>query len=120
MIKISEGQELPMFYLPVKHSVRTRTIECYLFFIAPFAMLYEKTVSTLWYLWTLGMLEDDSMVFKDARKIMNESLKSDIDLYRSYRANIAMCIYDNRRKDGRLNHKECNEVADKLIKLIFD
>ncbi len=114
MIKISEGQIVPMFYIPVKHSVQTRTIECYLFFIAPFALIYEKIVDKFYYFWY------NSMVFKDARKIMNESLKSDIDLYRSYRANIAMCIYDNRRKDGRLNHKECNEVADKLIKLIFD
>ena len=45
------------------------------------------------------------MLFKLARKIM---------------ANIAMCIYDNRRKDGRLNHNDCNKVATKLIKLIFE
>ena len=38
----------------------------------------------------------------------------------SYKANIAMCIYDSRRKDGRLNHKECNQLADKLIELIFN
>ena len=59
-------------------------------------------------------------LFKYARRFMNKSLKSDIDLYRSYRANIAMCIYNNCRKDGRLNHRECNDVAQKLIKLIFD
>ncbi len=41
-------------------------------------------------------------------------------LRQGYKANIAMCIYDNRRKDGRLNHKDCNDVADKLIDLIFD
>ncbi len=120
MIKISEGQVIPRFYLPVKHSVQTRTVECYLFFIAPFAMLYEKIASKLWYLWVLGILEDDGKLFRNARKTMNESLKSDEGLYISYKANIAMCIYDNRRNDGRLNHKECNDVADKLIKLIFD
>jgi len=38
----------------------------------------------------------------------------------AYKANIAMCIYDNRRKDGRLNAMECNDVAEKLIKLIWD
>ena len=59
-------------------------------------------------------------LFNYARQFMNKRLKKDDGLRESYKANIAMCIYDNRRKDGRINHKECNEVADKLIKLIFD
>ena len=114
MIKISEGQVIPKFYLPVKHSASTRTVECYLFFIAPIALVYEKIVEKFYYFWY------NSIIFKDAREIMNKALKDDEDLYISYKANIAMCIYDNRRKDGRLNHKECNEVANKLIKIIFD
>ena len=57
--------------------------------------------------------------FKEARKIMNNKLKKDSDLKESYKANIALCIYDNRVK-GRLNHFQCNEVADKLINLIFN
>ena len=56
--------------------------------------------------------------FAAARKIMNKSLKEP-GLRESYKANIAMCIYDNRRKDGRLNHTDCNEVAEKLINLIW-
>ena len=28
----------------------------------------------------------------------------------AYVANIAMCIYDNRRSDGRLNKADCNEL----------
>lgn len=59
-------------------------------------------------------------LFKYARQFMNKTLKNDKGLRQSYKANIAMCIYDFRRKDGRLNHKECNEVADRLIDLIFD
>ena len=59
-------------------------------------------------------------LFKWARKTMSQTLKDDTDLYLGYKANNAMCIYDSRRNDGRLNHSECNEVADKLIKLIFD
>lgn len=51
MIKITEGQVIPRFYLPVKHSVQTRTIECYLFFIAPLAMLYEKIINKFFYFW---------------------------------------------------------------------
>ena len=120
MIKIPEGQLIPRFYLPVKQSLNTRTVECYLFFIAPFAMLYEKTASKLWYLWILGILEDDGKLFRNARKTMSQALKDDELLYLGYKANITMCIYDSRRNDGRLNHRECNEVADKLIKLIFD
>ena len=40
-------------------------------------------------------------------------------LYMAYKANIAMCIYDNRRKGGRLNHADCEAVADKLINVIW-
>jgi len=53
-----------------------------------------------------------------ARKLMKEALVESGDLYQGYQANIAMCIYDNRRKDGRLNHSECNDVAKKLIYLV--
>ncbi len=59
------------------------------------------------------------MLFKLARKIMADKIRKDLDTHRGYKANIAMCIYDSRRKDGRLNHKECNDVAIKLIKIIF-
>ena len=59
------------------------------------------------------------MTFIQARKTMSKAMKGQ-RTHESYKANIAMCIYDNRRKDGRLNHKNCNEVADKLLKLIFD
>lgn len=59
-------------------------------------------------------------MFKYIRKLFAYYLRKDGDLRYGYKANIAMCIYDNRRKDGRLNHKECNQVADKLIKLIFE
>lgn len=52
------------------------------------------------------------------REMMAEALK-DEDLRHGYLSNIAMCIYDNRRKDGRLNHKNCNEVAEKIIDMIW-
>jgi len=58
------------------------------------------------------------MKFRTARKQMAKGMKEP-GLRESYKANIAMCIYDNRRKDGRLNHKECNDVADKLIDMIW-
>ena len=57
--------------------------------------------------------------FIRARKTMAKAMKKP-DTHQGYKANIAMCIYDNRRKDGRLNHEDCNEVAEKLLKLIFD
>lgn len=57
--------------------------------------------------------------FKNARVAMSAGLKEP-DLRQAYKANIAMCIYDNRRKDGRLNIHNCNDVAEKLIALIFD
>jgi len=52
------------------------------------------------------------------REMMAEELK-DADTRESYVANIAMCIYDNRRKDGRLNAKDCIKVAEKLIDRIW-
>ena len=58
--------------------------------------------------------------FSVARKEMSKAFKKDDNVREGYLANIAMCIYDNRRKYGRLNHKECNDVAEKLMKLIFD
>jgi len=60
------------------------------------------------------------MLFKTARKTMARKLKNDAGTKLSYKANIAMCIYDNRRKDGRLNLENCNDVAEKLIELIFN
>jgi len=56
--------------------------------------------------------------FSKARKVMGKAMK-DSDLRDGYRANIAMCIYDNRRADGRLNHNDCNKVAEKIIKLVW-
>jgi hypothetical protein len=50
---------------------------------------------------------------------MGKHLK-DKSLRMGYKANIAMCIYDNRRKDGRLNMADCNKIAEKLITLIFE
>ncbi len=56
--------------------------------------------------------------FKHARMTMRKGLKEPA-LREGYRANIAMCIYDNRHKDGRLNAKDCNAVAEELITIIF-
>ncbi len=60
------------------------------------------------------------MLFKLARKIMAKKLREDLQTHQGYRANIAMCIYDNRGKTGRLNKEDCNAVAIKLIHLIFE
>ncbi len=114
MIKVNRYEAIPNFYIPVKHSMNTYTTECYLFFIAPFALLYEKIKRIVIRIW------DSNIEFVDARKTMSKALKDDKGLYISYKANIAMCIYDSRRNDGRLNHAECNDTAQKLIKLIFD
>ena len=60
-----------------------------------------------------------NLLFPWARKIMGKHLKNE-SLRVAYKANIAMCIYDNRRKDGRLNMADCNRIAEKLIKIIFE
>lgn len=67
----------------------------------------------------LKLKKEKKMTFIKARETMAKAMK-DSGTHQAYKANISMCIYDNRRKDGRLNINECNEVADKLITLIFD
>ena len=62
----------------------------------------------------------ESIKIKWAKRIMRKALKDPCYKRDKYRQKIAMCIYDNRRKDGRLNHLNCYAVAEKLIKLIFD
>ncbi len=69
---------------------------------------------------------------KWARRIMRKALRreksqkdqSDTYLFCAkrdrYRTAIAKCIYDNRRKDGRLNRNNCQAVAEKIITLVFD
>ena len=59
------------------------------------------------------------VTFAQHRKAMSKAMKRP-ETHQGYKANIAMCIYDNRRVDGRLNITECNDLADKLITLIFD
>jgi len=55
---------------------------------------------------------------KWAKRIMHKELLHTA-IRDKYRNKIALCIYDNRRKDGRLNQFTCQVVAEKLIKLIF-
>ena len=61
--------------------------------------------------------------FKEARKLMYETLSKDEDLYRGYQANIAMFLHDEQVRNKRpVNYKDYvnrNEIAKKLIKLIF-
>jgi hypothetical protein len=47
---------------------------------------------------------------------MSRKLNSDPDLYIGYQANVAMCIYDN----SKLSKTTSNEIAHKILKLLFD
>ena len=61
--------------------------------------------------------------FKEARDTMSRRLRIDEDLRESYRANIAMFVFDEANKENGLDltdATECNELAERLIKLIFD
>ena len=55
-----------------------------------------------------------------ARKIMRESFEKDPDFRFAYQSNIAMYIWDRKREGMTFNKEQCNEVADGLIKLIFE
>ena len=67
--------------------------------------------------------------FADARRLMADDLK-DEGFRMSYRANIAMLIYDDQTSGARgeshdpptcLRTKEgCNDIAERILKLVFD
>jgi hypothetical protein len=56
----------------------------------------------------------------NARQIMKESFAKDPDFRYAYQFNIAMYIWDRKRERVGFNKEQCNEVADGLIKLIFE
>lgn len=62
-----------------------------------------------------GKSMNGSVTFAEARAIMSAVLKDDEDLRKTYRANIAMCIDD----ELNIGHKKRNELAEKLINLIW-
>ena len=54
----------------------------------------------------------------NARKAFREAFKKDDGFREMYIANIACCLHDNNSRD--LSWRECNELADKLLDLIFN
>jgi len=55
-----------------------------------------------------------------ARKVMREAFDSDEQLKWGYICNIAMHLYDELCKDGlELNYDRRNEIAKKVLKVIF-
>ena len=62
--------------------------------------------------------------FKKARKLMNETLSKDKDLYYGYQSNIAMLLHDEQDRNNNKpidykDHNNRNEIAKKIINLIF-
>lgn len=55
-----------------------------------------------------------------ARKTMVKAFEEDPGFRDVYQANIAMYIWDRKREGVTFNKEQCNEVADGLIKLIFE
>lgn len=55
----------------------------------------------------------------NARKTLKTHLEKDSGFKQGYISNIAMTIYDNRQKDGRLNLETCNLVAELILKKLF-
>lgn len=87
MIKIPEGQVIPRFYLPVKYSINERTVECHLFFLAPFAILYEKIINQFYYFWHNLIIDDQDLdnciinMLESHGTINKETHKLEIDLF---------------------------------------
>lgn len=59
---------------------------------------------------------------KAARQAISDEFKKDPEFRMTYKANIAMKIWDMSviKKKTRLSRTKCNEIADELIDLIFN
>jgi hypothetical protein len=55
-----------------------------------------------------------------ARKVMKDAFDADPDFRQGYQANIAMCIYDLCDDSVCPSHEKRNEIADEIIKIIFE
>lgn len=47
----NEGEVIPRFYLPVYMNYDSFSIECWIFFLAPFVLLYKITKDVFWLIW---------------------------------------------------------------------
>jgi len=57
-----------------------------------------------------------------ARRTMWEAFESDPGFKEGYRANVAMLMYDELHERGykpKIRFKDRNEIADRLLKLLF-
>ena len=69
-----------------------------------------------------------NITFQEAREKMAKSFKDDPNFRNGYQANIAMLIYDDQRQEGGMHPYPinlnavagCNEMADRLLTLIFE
>ncbi len=61
--------------------------------------------------------------FEEARELMNDTLLKDKGLYQGYQSNIAMLLHDEQDRNGKpinyKDHENRNEIAKKIINLIF-
>jgi len=56
----------------------------------------------------------------NARMTIAKAFEEDESFRETYKANTAMYIWDRKREGVTFNRNQCNEVADGLIKLIFE
>jgi hypothetical protein len=56
----------------------------------------------------------------NARQTFAKAFKKDPQFRFGYQSNIAMYIWDRKREGKTFNKGQCNEIADELIKLIFE
>jgi len=61
-----------------------------------------------------------SKKIENARKTIKDAFEADPNFRDVYKANIAMYIWDEKRRGKTFNKNQCNDVADGLIKLIFE
>lgn len=60
------------------------------------------------------------MDVKEAREVIRKAFADDPHFRFTYQASIAMFLFDNNARYNYSSMEHCNEMADRMIKLIFE
>ena len=65
-------------------------------------------------------LEEISLKNKTVKIVLTNIFTENPEFRNELKINIAKCIYNNRGYLGRMGRKECGDVAEKIIKTMFE
>lgn len=104
MIKIEGGEEIPLFYLPIRIYFRRYAIEAWIFPLAPFVLIYRIIKNIFWSIWS-DLNEFLGLLTLKKKKPMNilQLLKKYFTIKEIYRCED--CDFWSKTKRGLAIHK---------------